>query len=461
LTSLAGLSAGCPLLETIQVSHNQLATLEACEDLWHLSETLSSVDLSFNKLERAADAAAPPQQQQQLPQASGVAPSPCSQDLSVVHFFEKLPNVSVIYLHGNPLTHGMKNYRKNMIVYLKQLTYLDERPVFPEERRTTEAWGSGGEKAETEERVKIKEEKRAELTSCVETMARAMEASKETRDRLTKQWEEKREVEREELRQRRLEMKKKMQTVDSLEYDSRSGIEIEEEDSWMELAEDLDAMYRDAFAGEAARRKAFLQAEEIEAMRHEIDEQLHEQETRIAEVLEKVGATNSIVEAPQSHHVDPMHLGEDAASSGAPIETTTTTNYNNMSELDRIKARETMEYWIRQLDATDDEVLTEMETDLQQFLRELEPSLPATRVATAEDVADVDSFRVRAAEKSAQHVASSTTTKKTAAALSRSVTQAVALTSASLREGKPSSSLVSSKEAMWESYYAWETRNRK
>lgn len=43
---------------------------------------------------------------------------------------------------------------------LKRLTYLDDRPVFPEERRTVEAWGRGGHEAEVAERELIEQEKR-------------------------------------------------------------------------------------------------------------------------------------------------------------------------------------------------------------------------------------------------------------------------------------------------------------
>jgi hypothetical protein len=43
---------------------------------------------------------------------------------------------------------------------LKRLTYLDDRPVFPEERRIVEAWGRGGHEAEVAERELIEQEKR-------------------------------------------------------------------------------------------------------------------------------------------------------------------------------------------------------------------------------------------------------------------------------------------------------------
>ncbi len=64
-----------------------------------------------------------------------------------------------IYRQGNPCIKNIKNYRKTTICRLKHLTHLDDRPVFDDERRTTEAWGRGGYEAERKERDLINEEK--------------------------------------------------------------------------------------------------------------------------------------------------------------------------------------------------------------------------------------------------------------------------------------------------------------
>ena len=120
-------------LGTLQLKNNRIG-MEGVEDVIRLLEcpAISVLDLSNNKLEDPA---------------------------VVSEVFKKMQNLKVLYLQGNPFVKKIKNYRKRMIADFPELKYLDDRPVFAEDRRYAEAWARGGPEEEKRERVKVKEEK--------------------------------------------------------------------------------------------------------------------------------------------------------------------------------------------------------------------------------------------------------------------------------------------------------------
>ena len=70
-------------------------------------------------------------------------------DISIVeNVLKKMPNLSALYLKGNPCVRKIKHYRKNLLSTMPQLAYLDERPVFELERVAVNAWKEGGIEAE-------------------------------------------------------------------------------------------------------------------------------------------------------------------------------------------------------------------------------------------------------------------------------------------------------------------------
>merc|ERR1719199_1721380 len=102
-------------LNTLQLAHNRLATPE---DVAHLAEcrTIGVLDISNNKLE----------------------------DPVVLDILAKMENLHVLQMQGNPVTRKIKHYRNTVIARCQKLTYLDDRPVFEDERRTVTAWARGG-----------------------------------------------------------------------------------------------------------------------------------------------------------------------------------------------------------------------------------------------------------------------------------------------------------------------------
>jgi len=66
---------------------------------------------------------------------------------AALEVFKQIPELKCLYLKGNPLVSNMKNYRKTMVASMPCLTYLDERPVFEDERRLTMAWSVGPRRA--------------------------------------------------------------------------------------------------------------------------------------------------------------------------------------------------------------------------------------------------------------------------------------------------------------------------
>lgn len=91
-------------------------------------------------------------------------------DEEVVDVLAEMPSLKVLYLQSNDVVKKIKQYRKTLIYRCRQLKYLDDRPVFEDERRRVDAWGhaldeSGGDlkaaqEAERQELDAIRREKK-------------------------------------------------------------------------------------------------------------------------------------------------------------------------------------------------------------------------------------------------------------------------------------------------------------
>ncbi|CRK88455.1 CLUMA_CG002268, isoform A [Clunio marinus] len=130
-----------PLLNTLNISHNQLRNAESVEILKRC-ENISILDLSFNKID----------------------------DIMIVKVLGGMASLHVLNLTGNPVINSITNYRKTMILECNSLTYLDSRPVFPRDRACAEAWKSGGFHAEKREHEQWNREERRKIRRSVNAL---------------------------------------------------------------------------------------------------------------------------------------------------------------------------------------------------------------------------------------------------------------------------------------------------
>jgi hypothetical protein len=152
-----------PDLDTINLSSNYVKKIE---NLAHLTK-LNTLLLAKNRLKELDD-------------VNGVLDVPslcvldiqdnCIEDAGVIQILEQMPNLSVLYLKGNPCVKQIKNYRKAIISKCPKLKYLDDRPVFDDERLRAEAFmntlnetgnADAARQAELAEVERQREEKRA------------------------------------------------------------------------------------------------------------------------------------------------------------------------------------------------------------------------------------------------------------------------------------------------------------
>lgn len=109
---LHSLTIPFPIGQTLALKNNYLTT---ADDLRHVLKlpNLAVLDIQSNRIN----------------------------DANVVDVLAQMPSLKVLYLQGNELVKLVKQYRKTLIYRCRQLKYLDDRPVFEEERRRVDAWG--------------------------------------------------------------------------------------------------------------------------------------------------------------------------------------------------------------------------------------------------------------------------------------------------------------------------------
>lgn len=157
-----------PELEILNLSSNSIASLEDTEEVRHCPR-LSNVDVSKNLIEASED---------------------------VVEFWAEMGSqLRVLRFHGNPCVREASHYRKRLVNALPQLSYLDDRPVFPVERRACKAWAEGGVESMQKARQDFQRERDAETALDDETRAKISKNLKLAYARLDRERREKEERE--------------------------------------------------------------------------------------------------------------------------------------------------------------------------------------------------------------------------------------------------------------------------
>jgi hypothetical protein len=141
IDNLAGLTS----LQHLNLAHNSISQVEGLEHL----RSLETINLSSNKITDVAGL-------QGLVERPSLRSVDVSQNYiedgdAYLDFWEKaIPEVQCLYLHRNPCSRALKDYRRRLVSSLTKLRWIDERPVSELERVGAEAWAGGGKDAENE-----------------------------------------------------------------------------------------------------------------------------------------------------------------------------------------------------------------------------------------------------------------------------------------------------------------------
>ena len=111
LSTLEGLEQLSPTLQTLMVGNNHLVSSESCVAL-RTCKNVSTLDIQENRID----------------------------DPEILSILADMPQLAVLYLQGNPCVKKIRHYRKHVVGKLKNLKYLDDRPVFDDERKRCDVW---------------------------------------------------------------------------------------------------------------------------------------------------------------------------------------------------------------------------------------------------------------------------------------------------------------------------------
>lgn len=150
IESLEGLSS-IPNLETLLASRNRVRNLRGVEG----NRKLMTIDVSKNAIEREED---------------------------IVPWILEMEGLRSCMLQGNRFVTSMQSYRKKIIAWVPSLRFMDQCPVFPEERSCAEAYAQGGTRAEKAQRDENRRQEEQERQRQFEFFGSQRQEARESRD---------------------------------------------------------------------------------------------------------------------------------------------------------------------------------------------------------------------------------------------------------------------------------------
>lgn len=175
-------------LENLYIEKNYISTIESLEGLLKIRR-LILLDIQNNEL--------------------------LDNHEQLISLFEKLKRLKVLYLKGNEVIRLINNYRRTLIVRLKHLTYLDDRPIREEDRIGAIAYLKGGYPAEQLAREKYRNENERSSNKSKVKNVKSKESIKEAEERRKKELEKlanEYEMKRNSLEQRKKELIKEYES---------------------------------------------------------------------------------------------------------------------------------------------------------------------------------------------------------------------------------------------------------
>lgn len=159
-------------LETLNLSNNFITKIE---NISHLQK-LNNQDLNANCLKNLEDFDCVHENINLSTQY--LSNNKIDYDPHIIQYFAKKTNIKCLYLKGNEFQRKCSYYRKTLVAKITSLTYLDDRPVWDEEKKLAKAWIKGGKQAELNEKNQLKEEKQKKFKVYINEIDTNREAAK-------------------------------------------------------------------------------------------------------------------------------------------------------------------------------------------------------------------------------------------------------------------------------------------